>query len=215
MSRVVTTPAARVTETGSSLSPAYRWIKGKRPLLTALFVIAALVLALWDPAHPTSLVDSSGSIWFLLSWAAMLIGVAVRIWGAGNLRKNQEITDTGIYRMVRHPLYLGSLLIFFAYFVTVGSHLWGVVLFLAMVLLVYYPTMFHEEEGLARHFPEHVPQYAQRPRLLPNLLRLPEALETDRFSLRVAYHNLGVRSLWVLVFLPLFLELLTAIEQAI
>ena len=215
MSRVVTEPAAPSSERNSRFSPVYRSIKKRRPLLTALFVLAALVLAVLDPAPPTSLIEPSRSIWFVLPWVAMLVGIAVRIWGAGNLRKNQEITDTGIYRMVRHPLYLGSLLIFLAYFVTVGSHLWGLVLFLAMVLFVYYPTMFHEEEGLARHFPEHAQQYQTRPRLLPNLLRLPEALETDRFSPSVAYHNLGIRSLWVLILLPLFLELLALVEQAI
>ena len=192
-----------------------RFIRLRRPLLTALFVLAALGLALREGSRTTSLFRPEPTFWFVLAWVAMLVGVAVRIWGAGNLRKNQEITDTGIYRMVRHPLYLGSLSIFLAYFVAVGDPWLGLALFGMMVVTVYYPTMLREERVLARLFPEQLPHYRTLFRLIPNPVLLRQALASDRFSLRTAYENLGLRSLWVLVLLPLFLELLIWIKRVL
>lgn len=40
--------------------------------------------------------------------AVALPGEALRIWAAGHLDKGREITRSGPYRWVRHPLYLGS-----------------------------------------------------------------------------------------------------------
>ena len=42
--------------------------------------------------------------------AVALLGEALRVWAAGHLEKGREITTSGPYRLVRHPLYLGSVL---------------------------------------------------------------------------------------------------------
>jgi protein-S-isoprenylcysteine O-methyltransferase Ste14 len=183
-----------------------RRIHRRRPLLTAAFVLAVLLLARRDPALPVSLLRPRLDPLFVIPWLLTLFGVAVRVWGAGNLRKKREITRSGVYRMVRHPLYLGSLSVFLAFFLTVGNPVAGVILFAAMVVLVYYPTMLDEEAHIARLFPEQTAGYARTPRLVPALHRLPEALRTDRFTWRAAYQNLGLRSLWILLLLPLLLE---------
>src|SRR5581483_11483996 len=36
------------------------------------------------------------------------IGEAIRIWAAGHLNKSREVTSSGPYRFVAHPLYVGS-----------------------------------------------------------------------------------------------------------
>lgn len=192
------------TETG----PLVQWVHRRRPLLTFLFVVAALAVALAGGHPPADLVHPRADTRFWLPWALVVFGVAVRVWGSGNLRKNQEITRTGVYRMVRHPLYLGSLSVFLAFFLSFGRPLPGAALWLAMVVLVYYPTMIDEEAWLAREYPEQTEGYAHLPRLVPNLLRLPEALRTDRFTLAAAWGNLGVRSVWALPALPALIELL-------
>lgn len=38
-------------------------------------------------------------------------GEGIRLWAAGHLEKSREVTSSGPYRFVRHPLYVGSALI--------------------------------------------------------------------------------------------------------
>lgn len=182
-------------------------IRGKRVPLTAVFVLGALVPTALG-ARPADLLDPQWSVRFVLPWLLMLGGVGVRVWGSGNLRKNQEITDTGIYRMVRHPLYLGSLLVLLAYFLSVGNPWIGAALFVGLVALVFYPTMLHEEANLARRYPDQVDDYRRLPRLVPNPLIVPEALRSDRFTLGAARQNLGLRTFWFLLAIPLLTKLL-------
>jgi len=40
--------------------------------------------------------------------AIAVAGECVRIWAAGHLEKGREVTRSGPYRFVRHPLYVGS-----------------------------------------------------------------------------------------------------------
>ncbi len=188
--------------------PAIRWIHRRRPILTAALVLAAPLHTLLTGESAASLLEPRAHWRFVVPWLLMLVGVTIRVWGSGNLRKNREITRTGVYQLVRHPLYTGSLCGFLAFFVTAGDLGLGIALFVALVGLVYYPTMMGEEEYLALRFPVQAERRERLPRLLPNPLRLPAALANDRFSLRSAYSNLGLRSLWLLLLLPLFLEVL-------
>ncbi|MCG8587710.1 MAG: isoprenylcysteine carboxylmethyltransferase family protein [Proteobacteria bacterium] len=50
-------------------------------------------------------------------------GLALRSWGAGHLVKNDHFTVTGPYAHVRHPLYLGTLLIGTGFGVIAGGWL--------------------------------------------------------------------------------------------
>ena len=43
--------------------------------------------------------------------AIALAGEALRIWAAGHLEKGREVTQSGPYRLTRHPLYIGSAII--------------------------------------------------------------------------------------------------------
>ncbi|MBA2668843.1 MAG: hypothetical protein H0U67_00555 [Gemmatimonadetes bacterium] len=192
---------------------AIRAVRRRRPLLTALLVLLAPAHTLLTGVQPLDLVTPSADPRFLLAWALMIVGVAIRIWGSGNLRKNQEITRSGVYSMVRHPLYVGSLAMFLAFFLTVGDPLVGVALFLALVMFVYYPTMLSEEEYLSLKFPEQAESRARLFRLIPDPRRLPHALRSDRFTVSAASGNLGLRSLGFLIVLPLFLRILAAIQS--
>ena len=44
----------------------------------------------------------------LIGLVVALAGETLRIWAAGHIEKGREITRSGPYRYVRHPLYLGS-----------------------------------------------------------------------------------------------------------
>ena len=64
------------------------------------FVCGALALVL---AHPTPASVTAGLL-------VAIAGEAIRVWAAGHVEKGREVTQSGPYRLVRHPLYLGSAL---------------------------------------------------------------------------------------------------------
>ncbi len=53
--------------------------------------------------------------WFLPGAAIALVGEWLRLWAAGHLRKNKQLTTTGPYSYVKNPLYIGTLLITLGY----------------------------------------------------------------------------------------------------
>ena len=64
------------------------------------------------------------------SWRSMAAGVPVallgeglRIWAAGHLVKGREVTMSGPYRLLRHPLYAGSAIIGIGFVVAAASPL--------------------------------------------------------------------------------------------
>jgi protein-S-isoprenylcysteine O-methyltransferase Ste14 len=62
---------------------------------------------------------------------AALAGEGLRIWAAGHLEKGREVTRSGPYRFVRHPLYLGSSLMGLGFVVAARS------VVVAVVVIIY------------------------------------------------------------------------------
>lgn len=49
--------------------------------------------------------------WYAAGAVLLVAGAALRGWGAGHLVKTEALTVTGPYAHLRHPLYLGTLLV--------------------------------------------------------------------------------------------------------
>jgi len=77
-----------------------------------------------------------------------LAGELIRIWAAGHLNKSREVTRSGPYRFVPHPLYLGSSLIGIG--LAIGSGSAAVVLIVAVYLLVTLTAAIRSEEAFLR-----------------------------------------------------------------
>jgi protein-S-isoprenylcysteine O-methyltransferase Ste14 len=65
------------------------------------------------------------------------VGELVRLWAAGHIDKGREVTRSGPYRLVRHPLYAGSAIMGIGFMIAARS-LWsaivvGVYLVVALV----------------------------------------------------------------------------------
>ncbi len=56
-----------------------------------------------------------GLSWFIPGAVITLFGEGLRLWAAGHLRKNKQLTATGPYAYVKNPLYIGTLLITIGY----------------------------------------------------------------------------------------------------
>lgn len=85
--------------------------------------------------------------------AIAIVGMVVRMWAAGYVMKNKELATTGPYAYVRHPLYVGNILLLVAF--SLASSLWWSFLLMAFLLWFYYPpTISYEDNKLHNIFGE-------------------------------------------------------------
>jgi protein-S-isoprenylcysteine O-methyltransferase Ste14 len=84
----------------------------------------------------------------LLGLPVAVAGEMVRIWAAGHLNKSREVTRSGPYRFVAHPLYLGSSLIGIG--LAIGSGSAVVVVIVAVYLLLTLTAAIRSEEAFLR-----------------------------------------------------------------
>jgi protein-S-isoprenylcysteine O-methyltransferase Ste14 len=106
----------------------------KKSLAPRMFPLYALSLALLWLSRPTPAGIAIGS-------ALVLCGEGLRLWAAGHLVKNDRLTVSGPYAHLRHPLYLGSLLVGSGLVVMGGSRaaLWLLPIGLAFFFAYYFP----------------------------------------------------------------------------
>jgi protein-S-isoprenylcysteine O-methyltransferase Ste14 len=135
-----------------------------------------------------------------------LIGLALRAWSAGHIRKNTALATSGPYAHTRNPLYLGSFLLGVGFTIASGQPLLAIP-FAALFLGIYYPVMRVEAADLAQLFGEDYHIYARSvPLFLPRLFPFrDEKTEGTKFdaSLYVRYREyraaLGLLIAWVLL----------------
>ncbi len=100
-----------------------------------------------------------------------LLGLLVRAWSAGHIRKNSALATSGPYAHTRNPLYLGSFILGLGF--TIASGRWWLgLLFAALFLGIYLPVMRVEARTLAELFGDDYLAYARAvplffPRLFP------------------------------------------------
>ncbi len=144
------------------------------------FLLAALLLWL---ARPTPKLLAAGT-------ALVVLGLLVRAWAAGHLRRDLPLTVSGPYAHVRHPLYVGSALVL-AGFALAGGQALVAIAAGAYFLLLFVPVLRHEdEERRGRASELHGAYAAQVPAFFPRL-RLPNGLQGSehRFEWSVFLSN--------------------------
>jgi len=130
-----------------------------------LYLAGGALLILFPPA-------AERFVWAL---PPIVLGVLLRGWGAGHLVKNHELTISGPYAHLRHPLYLGTLLVGTGFGLLVGG--WMALVVLACLwpwfALRYFPRKDRSESArLESLYGERFARYraavpALRPRLGP------------------------------------------------
>lgn len=104
-----------------------------------------------------------------------LIGLGIRAWAAGHIRKNSELAISGPYSHTRNPLYLGSFILGLGF--TIASGRWILaLLFAALFLGIYFPVMRVEASTLAQLFGDDYEQYRRAvPLFFPRFSRYRSA----------------------------------------
>ncbi|MDQ3649595.1 MAG: isoprenylcysteine carboxylmethyltransferase family protein [Acidobacteriota bacterium] len=134
------------------------WVQRWRVPLGFLCGAAFIVLA--QPA-PSTLI--AGGV-------VAMLGLAVRAWSAGHIRKNDALAVSGPYAHTRNPLYLGSFLLGLGFTIAAGRPLLLGGIFAALFLGIYLPVMRVEAATLVQLFGEAYERYAKAvPLLLPRL----------------------------------------------
>lgn len=92
------------------------------------------------------------------SWSSLTVGglIAVpgeslRLWAAGHIEKGREITRSGPYRFLRHPLYFGSTIMAIGFAVAAGNA-WVVALVATYMVLTLLAATRTEERHLDEKF---------------------------------------------------------------
>ena len=176
----------------------FRW-RSYLPLLLLL----PMMLAIGHP-HSLGVNDARPDFWPLVCMGISFCGLAIRVATVGyapagtsgrNTRTGQvaeSLNTTGMYCLVRHPLYLGNFVIWMG--VSMYAMLWWLSALVALIFWLYYERiMFAEEEFLRRKFGDAFLRWAQStPAFLPKLRgwKRPELPFSLRSVLRREYPGL-------------------------
>ena len=105
----------------------------------------------------------------LLGGGLAVVGLLLRGWAAGTIHKDQSLATSGPYALLRHPLYVGSLLVG-AGLAVAGGRWFFLPLFLALFALVYGRTIRWEEGEMDERFGAAHEEYRRTvPRFVPRI----------------------------------------------
>ncbi len=162
-----------------------------------LFLALAVVLL----ARPT---------WFsiLIGILISFLGLVIRAWASGHLRKEKALAVSGPYRYSRNPLYLGNFLLGIG--ITAGARSWWVLGLCVAYYSVFYPMIIRRErERMKNLFPQQYVEYGRKvPLFFPSPRKHLPA--NGRFSWPLYRRNREYRALLgtILVWLVLAAKLL-------
>ena len=113
----------------------FRYHEASRQWFAVLFV---LLVSWFGSTNETLLIAGA---------AIAAVGEIIRLWASGHVKKNKVLATDGPYAYVRHPLYVGNILIVVGF--SVASNLWwSYVLMIALLLFYYPPTISYEDNKL-------------------------------------------------------------------
>lgn len=150
------------------------------PLVVLLVGVWAHLLAIHTPGVMFSLVFPHWRVYEYLCLAISLAGTFVRIYTVGHTpvgtsgrNTGRQVADslntTGIYSVVRHPLYLGNFLMWFGISL-LTCNIGFIIAFVLIYWLYYERIMYAEEQFLSRKFGEAYLNWArQTPAFIPRI----------------------------------------------
>lgn len=151
----------------------FRW-RSYLPLLLIGIVILAL-RGFEYPGHSKRL----DGLWEVVCLLISFVGLGIRAITIGHTPKGtsgrntieqqaESLNTTGMYSVVRHPLYLGNL--FMGLGIALFAHMWSVTLIYVLAFCVYYERIMYAEEAYLRErFGNVFVEWASRtPAFIPN-----------------------------------------------
>jgi len=142
------------------------WLFKRRGYLPVILLIAGIVVLMFNELNPGRNFLITDVVCLFISF----LGLAIRAFTIGYTPRNtsgrnikgqiaEVVNTTGIYSIVRHPLYLGNFIIWFGLSLFTESPFFIVVFILAF-WLYYERIMFAEEQFLKRKFGKEYEEWA-------------------------------------------------------
>lgn len=161
-----------IEQNGNWLFKRRSWL----PLLLYPFAVAVIYFY-----QDTTYDYITSARWGVICFTVSFLGLIVRAMTVGFTPKGtsgrntsegqvaETLNQTGIYSVVRHPLYLGNYLMWLGLFMFIG--VWWFVLICSLAYWLYYERiMYAEEEFLRRSYADRYESWASRtPAFLPRL----------------------------------------------
>jgi protein-S-isoprenylcysteine O-methyltransferase Ste14 len=142
------------------------WLVRRRVRITLVIVVAMIVEDVLVGIVPRDIFDWRDPK-SVAGCALIFLGLAVRSWSAGILRKTRELTTTGPYAIMRNPLYVGTFMIMCGFCLLIDDPE-NLFIVLGPLAGLYALQVLHEERVLNERYQLRWVEYRQRvPRLLP------------------------------------------------
>ncbi|MFC2156776.1 methyltransferase family protein [Acidobacteriota bacterium] len=141
-----------------------------------------------------------------------LLGLSIRAWASGCLKKEKELAVSGPYRLTRNPLYLGNFILGVS--VAAASNSLWVTLVFTVYFIMFYPTVISmEKDRMKKLFPDEYAHYSKLvplffPRLIPARIG-----SSHTFAWNLYIHNKEYRALigTVIFFVILILRMVISL----
>jgi protein-S-isoprenylcysteine O-methyltransferase Ste14 len=159
----------------------------RRTSITFLIVFILLTRVFLEKRVPFSIFDFH-ALWGSAGAFIVLLGVLLRSWSAGVLHKSEILARQGPYAIIRHPLYMGSLLIGLGFCMITGD-LVNIITILVLAIVLYIPKKIYEEKKLSEKFgTQWVAYTSEVPAFIPYKIPSPSTVFSG-FSLERWRHN--------------------------
>jgi protein-S-isoprenylcysteine O-methyltransferase Ste14 len=155
------------------------WLFNRRSFLPLIF-IPIIVSAMVYIANTNGGIQKKHKVYEYSCLAVSLAGLAIRCITVGYVPKGttgrtthgfeaQSLNTTGMYSIVKHPMYLGNFIIYLG--IALFTYIWWLVLLFILFFWFYYERiMYAEEEFLKREFGNTFNLWAAKtPVFLPNI----------------------------------------------
>jgi protein-S-isoprenylcysteine O-methyltransferase Ste14 len=142
------------------------------------FIFAVIFVVFARPTVTTLIVGSCIAV----------IGLLVRAWASGHIRKAEKLAVSGPYAFTRNPLYLGSFIMGVGFTVAAGVW-WLALVFCVLFIGIYLPVMRVEAEDMRQLFAGDFEKYERTvPLFLPRVTIRKAAGDFD-FGLYLQYRE--------------------------
>lgn len=137
----------------------------------------------------------------------VIIGVLMRLWARGHFERGRLFT-TGPYALIRHPLYLGSLLVVVGVLCQFNGWVNWVVA-LPLFVLFHGIAIVYEERSLAKKYGHAWNSYASHvPPLIPSLGSFLRMGMSEKWQWRRILHTGEFGTMLIALGLPILIEVL-------